>query len=138
MPTFYWVFEYQPIASKILTLPSRYKRAKKQFASTRKRSPLLGPGSCLGYTHPYLYIYCCTLHSHLHGFSAFLRLVAVPMGLVSRSQGLTGHMLIDNPLLYILFSKHIPNPGRGKKTVKSGREWAIAIKLIYPSKSISY
>ena len=35
-PDYYWVFEYQLIASGILTQLSRYNRAKKQFASRRK------------------------------------------------------------------------------------------------------
>ena len=46
MPTFNWVFEYQPIESEILTQPSVYKRAENNLLADEK----LEPGSSLGYT----------------------------------------------------------------------------------------
>ena len=53
MSTFNWVFENQPIASGILTLPSRYKRAKSNLLAG-KNGPHQGiPGSFLD-IHLYL------------------------------------------------------------------------------------
>ena len=49
MPTFSWIFKYQPIVSELLTQPSRYKKSRKQFPSRRKRSPTLEPGIYLDY-----------------------------------------------------------------------------------------
>ena len=36
VPTFHWFFEYQPIASVILTQPSRYKRAESNLQADEK------------------------------------------------------------------------------------------------------
>ena len=47
VPTFNWVFENQPIASKILTQPSRYKRAESKLLSDEKGLQQGDPGSCL-------------------------------------------------------------------------------------------
>ena len=41
--------KYQPIASEILTQPSRYKKSRMEVASRRKEFPPMEPGSCLGY-----------------------------------------------------------------------------------------
>ena len=55
MPTFNWVFEYPPIASKILIQPSRYKRAESKLSADEKvtshwKQVVVWPG---------LYIHCC-------------------------------------------------------------------------------
>ena len=64
LPTFNWVFEYQSIASEILTQPSRYR---KQFASRRKMSLSLEPGTCLVYASILGYIYfLSTSFSHIY------------------------------------------------------------------------
>ena len=47
MPTFKWVFEYQPIESEILTQPCRYKRAENNLLADEKDTPHC---SCLSYT----------------------------------------------------------------------------------------
>ena len=47
MPTFYCVFENQPIASEISTQPSRYKRAENNFLADEKGSHVGDPGSHL-------------------------------------------------------------------------------------------
>ena len=56
MPTFNWVFKNQPIASRILTQPSRYKRAKSNLLADEKGPEQRDPGSCL-VIHPILKIY---------------------------------------------------------------------------------
>ena len=51
MLTFNWVFEYQPIASGILT---QLQKSRKQFTSRQKRSSTLNPENCLCYTFIFL------------------------------------------------------------------------------------
>ena len=46
LPTFNWIFEYQPIASEILTQPSRYKRAESNLLADEKGPWKRGAG-CL-------------------------------------------------------------------------------------------
>ena len=48
MHTFNWVFEYQPVASEILTLQVA-KKAESNLQADKKRSPLDEQDSCLGY-----------------------------------------------------------------------------------------
>ena len=42
VPTFNWVFGYQPIASQILTQPSRYKGAESNLLAAGKGPQLSG------------------------------------------------------------------------------------------------
>ena len=56
MSTFNWVFEYQPIASQILTQPSRYKRAESNLFSYEKDLQHLNQVD-IWILYTYLYIY---------------------------------------------------------------------------------
>ena len=54
MPTFNWVFENRPIASLVLTQPSRYKRAESNLLADEKGPQQGNPGSGL-VMHLYIY-----------------------------------------------------------------------------------
>ena len=60
VPTFIWVFEYQPIALEILTQPSRYKRAESDLLADKT-----GPYHLGQVIHLYLYIYYSRAHYKL-------------------------------------------------------------------------
>ena len=57
MLTFNWWFEYRPIAPQTLTQPSCFKKRAKHFASRRKKSLTLHPGSYLDYMYIYTYAF---------------------------------------------------------------------------------
>ena len=56
VPTFNWFFEYQPIASEMLTQPSRYKWAERNLIADEK-GPLHWIQIVFWIIHLYLYIY---------------------------------------------------------------------------------
>ena len=61
VPTFNWVFEYQPIVLEILTQPRRYKRAESNFLEHPKRVSTTWTSQLSGfYIILYLYIYLPT------------------------------------------------------------------------------
>ena len=62
MPTFNWVYTYQPITSDILTQPS-HKKSRKQYAIRLKRYPQLEPECFLDYASILIHL---LFYLHLH------------------------------------------------------------------------
>ena len=56
MPTFYWVFELANNVGNIYTAKAP-KVQKEKFVSKRKRSTVMDPGSCRGYTFKLIHLF---------------------------------------------------------------------------------
>ena len=65
VPTFNWVFVYQPIASEILKHNSQVARAEINLLAD-KRSPPLEPTSCLSYISILMHLFKHSIQSKNH------------------------------------------------------------------------